>query len=49
MVTLNVQLVVPHALVAVQVTVDVPVTNVDPEAGEQRTVGAGDPEAAGEE
>ena len=37
MVTLNEQLEVPQALVAVHVTVVVPVTNVEPEAGTQAT------------
>ena len=37
-VTLNVQVEVPQELVAVQVTVVVPVTNVEPESGEQTTV-----------
>jgi len=46
-VTENEQLDVPHELVAVQVTVDVPVMNVEPEAGEQTTVAAGDPVEVG--
>lgn len=46
-VTLNAQKLLPHELVAVHVTVDVPVGNVDPEAGTQVTVAAGVPEAGG--
>ena len=42
-VTLNEQLDVPHVLDAVQVTVNVPVANVDPDAGIQVTVAAGLP------
>ena len=38
-VTLNEQLVLPHELVAVQVTVDVPVANEVPLAGTQLTTG----------
>ena len=38
MVTLNVHVEVPQELVAVQVTVEVPVVNVDPETGAQTTV-----------
>ena len=38
-VTLNMQLSVPQPLVAVHITAVVPVTKVDPEAGEQTTVG----------
>ena len=37
-VTENEQLEVPHELVAVQVTVVVPMVNVDPDAGAQTTV-----------
>ena len=43
MVTLNEQLDIPQEFAAVQVTEVVPVVNVDPEAGEQFTVAAGDP------
>lgn len=39
MVTSNEQSSLPHAFIAVQVTVVVPVANVDPEAGEQSIVG----------
>src|SRR3982750_3219231 len=46
-VTLNEQLEVPQEFVAVQDTVVVPVTNVEPEAGEQTTDAAGDPVAVG--
>ena len=46
-VTLNEQLDEPQELVAVQVTVVVPVANVDPEVGEQVTVGVGVPVAVG--
>ena len=46
-VTLKEQLDDPHEFVAVQVTVVVPVTNVDPEVGEQVTVGVGVPVAVG--
>ena len=37
----------PQEFVAVQVTAVVPVANVEPEAGVQLTVGAGDPVAVG--
>ena len=37
----------PHVLVAVQVTVVVPVAKVEPEAGEQETDAAGVPVAVG--
>ena len=43
MVTVNEQLDEPQALVAVHVTVVLPVANVEPEAGKQLTVGAGLP------
>ena len=46
-VTENEQLDVPQELVAVHVTLDVPVTNVEPDAGEHVTVGAGVPVAVG--
>ena len=46
-VTLNEQLEEPQELVAVQVTLVVPVANVEPEAGEQDTVAAGVPVAVG--
>ena len=46
-VTLNEQLDVPHELEAVQVTKVVPAANVEPDAGEQTTDAAGEPEAAG--
>jgi len=42
-VTVKEQLEVPQTLDAVQVTVVVPVANVDPDAGEQTTVAAGLP------
>ena len=42
-VTVNEQLEFPHVLDAVQVTVVVPVANVEPDAGTQVTVGAGLP------
>ena len=37
----------PQELVAVQVTVVVPVANVEPDTGEQTTLGAGVPVAVG--
>ena len=46
-VTENEQLEVPQALVAVQVTVVVPIANVEPEAGAQTTVAAGVPVEVG--
>ena len=46
-VTLNEQLDEPQEFVAVQVTLVVPVANVEPEAGEQDTVAAGVPVAVG--
>ena len=46
-VTVNVQLDDPHELVAVQVTVEVPVANVLPDNGEHTTVAAGVPVAVG--
>ena len=46
-VTLKVQVDVPQLFDAVQVTVVVPTENVEPEAGEQLTVGAGVPVAVG--
>ena len=46
-VTLNVQVELTQELFAVQVTTVVPAENVEPEAGEQETVAAGDPEAVG--
>ena len=46
-VTENEQDELPQELVAVQVTVVVPVVNVDPEAGVHETVGAGVPVAVG--
>ena len=46
-VTVNEQLDDPHELVAVHVTVVVPVANVEPEAGEHTTVAAGVPVEAG--
>ena len=46
-VTLNVHVEEPQELVAVQVTVVVPPAKVEPEAGEQLTVGDGDPVAEG--
>ena len=42
-VTVNEQLDVPQTLVAVHVTVVVPVAKVEPDAGEQTTVAAGLP------
>ena len=42
-VTVNEQLEFPHVLDAVQVTVVVPVANVEPDAGEHTTVAAGLP------
>ena len=48
-VTENEQEELPQELVAVQVTEVAPVANVDPDAGEQLTVGAGDPVAVGVE
>ena len=47
MVTLKLQEEDPQLLEAVQVTVVVPMLNVEPEAGEQLTVAAGVPEAVG--
>jgi len=46
-VTVNEQLDEPQVLVAVQVTVEVPVAKLEPETGEQETVAAGDPLAVG--
>ena len=46
-VTLNEHASLPHELVAVQVTLVVPVENVLPEAGEQTTEAAGVPVAVG--
>jgi hypothetical protein len=46
-VTLKVQLDEPHELVAVHVTTVVPAANVEPDAGEHETVGAGSPVAVG--
>ena len=46
-VTLNVQVDVPHEFVAVQVTTVVPVANEVPEAGAQTTDAAGVPVAVG--
>ena len=46
-VTENEQEELPQLFVAVQVTVVVPVANVEPEAGMHETVGAGVPEAVG--
>ena len=46
-VTVNVQLELPHELVAVQVTVVVPNAKVLPDAGEHATVAAGVPVAVG--
>ena len=46
-VTVNVQLDDPHELVAVQVTVEVPVANVLPDNGEHATVAAGVPDDVG--
>ena len=43
MVTLNEQLDVPHTFDAVHVTVVVPVTKVEPDAGEQTTLATGLP------
>ena len=48
-VTLKVQVDEPQEFVAVQVTSVVPVTNVDPDAGEQVTVAAGVPVEVGVE
>ncbi len=48
-VTENEQEELPQELVAVQVTAVVPVPNVDPDAGEQVTVGVGEPVAVGVE
>ena len=48
-VTENEQEELPQELVAVQVTEVVPVANVDPDAGEQLTVGTGEPIAVGVE
>ena len=47
MVTENEQLEEPQELVAVQITVVVPVAKLEPDAGEQVTVAAGDPVAVG--
>ena len=47
MVTEKEQLDDPQELLAVQVTVVVPVAKLEPEAGEQVTVAAGDPVAVG--
>ena len=47
MVTVNEQLDDPHELVAVQVTVVVPVGNALPEGGEHITGAAGEPDAVG--
>ena len=49
MVTVNEHASLPQEFVAVHVTVVVPVTNVEPEAGEQVTEGAGAPVAVGVE
>ena len=46
-VTVNEQALLPQELVAVQVTVVVPVAKVEPEAGEQETEGVGVPVAVG--
>jgi len=46
-VTVNEQLEEPQRLLAVQVTVVVPVAKLEPETGEQITVAAGDPVAVG--
>jgi hypothetical protein len=46
-VTLNEQLDVPHEFAAEHVTTVVPKANVEPEAGEQTTAAAGEPEAVG--
>jgi hypothetical protein len=46
-VTLNVHVDVPQVLVALHVTNVVPVANVEPDAGEHATVGAGAPVAVG--
>ena len=46
-VTLKVQVELTQELLAVHVTTVVPAENVEPEAGEQDTVAAGDPDAAG--
>ena len=48
-VTENEQEELPQELVAVHVTAVVPAANVDPDAGEQETVGAGEPVAVGVE
>ena len=47
MVTVNEQLDEPQVLLAVQATVVVPVVKLEPDAGEQVTVAAGDPLAVG--
>ena len=47
MVTENEQLEEPQEFVAVQATVVVPVLKVEPDAGEQLTVAAGEPVAVG--
>ena len=47
LVTENEQEELPHELVAVHVTVVVPIANEEPEAGVQLTVGDGDPVAVG--
>ena len=46
-VTLKAQKSDPHVFVAVQVTVEVPAGKVEPDAGEQTTVAAGNPVAGG--
>ena len=46
-VTLKVQEDEPQEFVAVQVTVEVPVAKVDPDAGEQETEAVGVPDADG--
>jgi hypothetical protein len=46
-VTVKVHVELPHVLVAVHVTVVVPVANVEPDEGEQATVGVGVPVAVG--
>jgi hypothetical protein len=46
-VTVNVQLELPQLFVAVHVTIVAPVAKVEPDAGEQLTVGAGVPVADG--
>ena len=48
-VTLNEQVELPHEFVAVHVTAVVPVANVEPDAGEHDTEGAGVPVAVGVE